>query len=278
MLEIRSQRAEPVSPLMVLNSFVKHRSLIIQMAKREVAGRYRGSLLGLAWSLVHPLVMLGVYTFVFSVVFKSRWGDAAGTDSEFVMLLFCGLIVHSLFAECVNRAPTLIVNNANYVKKVVFPLEILPCVSLGSALFFSGVNVGVLLLFYGVVHFSLHWTVLLFPLLLMPFALFTLGVSWFLASIGVFIQDIRQAIGIVTTVMLFLAPIFYPVTVLPEAYRPLLYLNPLTFVVEQARDVLILGKLPSWQGLGVYFLCSVIAACLGLLWFQKTRKGFADVI
>lgn len=266
------------SPMSVLSCVIRHWDLVVLLTKREVIGRYRGSLLGLLWSLLYPLVMLAVYTFVFNVVFQPRWGTGGETNPEFVLLLFTGLIVYSLFAECINRAPNLILSRVNYVKKVVFPLEVLPWVSLGVALFQMSMSLMVLLLFCGLSHPSLNWTVTLFPLLVIPLALVVLGLSWFLASVGVFVRDVGHATGVVTTLMLFLAPVFYPASALPEAYRPVLYLNPLTFIIEQARDVLIAGKLPSWYGIGIYFLCSVVVAWLGLVWFERTRKGFADVL
>ena len=259
-------------------NLVRHRHLIWQLTKREVVGRYRGSILGLMWSFFHPLLMLAVYTFVFYVVFRARWGSQGDSKTEFAMLLFAGLIVYSVFAECTNRAPNLILSNVNYVKKVVFPLEILPLVSLGSALFHATVSVMVLLVFYGLVHMSLHWTVILFPILLVPLVFFVLGLSWFLASVGVYLRDAGQATGIVTSLMLFLAPVFYPISAIPEMYRPFVYLNPLTLIVEQARDVLIWGRQPAWSHLGIYLLCSIVFAWLGFSWFQKTRKGFADVL
>jgi lipopolysaccharide transport system permease protein len=266
------------STLGIYASFVKHRHLIWLMTKREVIGRYRGSILGLMWSFFHPLLMLAVYTFVFYVVFQARWGIHGYSKAEFAMFLFTGLIVYSVFAEFTNRAPNLIVGNVNYVKKVVFPLEILPLVSLGSALFHAAVSVMVLLLFYGLVHMSLHWTVILFPILLVPLMLFILGLSWFLASTGVYVRDAGQAIGIVTTLVLFLTPVFYPISAIPEMYRPFVYMNPLTLIEEQARDVLIWGKQPEWRHLGIYLLGSILFAWLGFTWFQKTRKGFADVL
>jgi lipopolysaccharide transport system permease protein len=264
---------------MAIRSLVKHRSLIWQLTKREVLGRYRNSILGVLWSLAHPLVMLTVYTLVFRFVFKVRWGAEENQDSvDFALVLFTGLIAHSFFSECLSRAPNLIVNNVNYVKKVVFPLEVLPLVSLATSLFHMGVNLIVLLMFYAVSHLSLNWTATMFPLLVIPLALVVLGASWFLASVGVFVRDVGHATGVASSLMLFLAPVFYPASALPEAYRPLLYLNPLTFIIEQARDVLIAGKLPSWYGIGIYFLCSVVVAWLGLVWFERTRKGFADVL
>ena len=248
------------------------------MTQREVVGRYRGSVLGLFWSFFNPVLMLVVYTFVFSVVFKARWHAGSDSKTEFAIVLFVGLIVHGLFAECANRAPGLILGNVNYVKKVVFPLEILPWMIMGSALFHAGVSTAVLLCFYALVNVSLQWTAIFLPLILAPFILFTMGFAWFLSSIGVFLRDVGQTIGIITTVLLFLSPVFYSVTVLPESYRMYLYFNPLTFIIEQARNVLIWGKMPDWNGLAIYSVVGLATAWLCFAWFQKIRKGFADVL
>ena len=234
--------------------------------------------MGLTWSFFNPILMLVIYTFVFSVVFKARWSAESTSKTEFAIVLFAGLIIHGLFAECVNRAPALILSNVNYVKKIVFPLEILPWVSLASALFHAGVSLAVLLIFFLLIHLSLNWTIIFLPVLIMPLALLIMGVSWFLASIGVFIRDVGQMIGIVTTILLFLSPVFYPVSALPENLRPLLHLNPLTFIIEQVRLVLIWGKVPNWIGLVIYLACSMLVVSTGFFWFQKTRKGFADVL
>ena len=268
----------PSTIMSIVSSLWRHRFLIWQMTKREVIGRYRGSVMGLMWSFLNPVLMLAVYTFVFTVVFNARWGTESNSKGEFAIVLFAGMIVHGLFAECANRAPGLILNNVNYVKKVVFPLEILPWVTLGSALFHAGVSFAVLLIFYAVTHSSLNWTAIFLPALLLPLALLTMGVAWFLASVGVFVRDVGQTIGIVTTIMLFLSPVFYPVSALPEQLRLLLLLNPLTFVIEQVRSVLIWGNMPDWIGLAVYSLCSVAVAWTGFFCFQKMRKGFADVL
>ncbi len=267
-----------LSLLMVLTSMSAHWDLIRQLTKREITSRYRGSLLGVLWALLHPMLMLTVYTIVFRGAFGMRWGLEGESAFDFSLLLFSGLILHALFSECVHRAPYLIVNHSNYVKKVVFPLEVLAWTSLGAALFHAGMSALVLILFYGLLHQALHWTMLFLPLLLLPLTLLTVGISWFLASAGVFVRDIGQASGPLTTVMLFLSPIFYPVSAFPESYRTLLYANPLTFLITQAQDVLIWGKAPSWVGIGAYCLCSYLVAWLGLLWFQKTRKAFADVL
>lgn len=268
----------PATPGEMVASLWRNRGLIHASAKREVLGRYRGSALGLLWSFFNPVFMLLVYTFVFSVVFNARWGTGSESKTEFALVLFAGLVVFNLFAECINRAPGLILSNVNYVKKVVFPLEILPFVGLLSALFHGAISLGVWLLAYLVLFGIPHPTALYLPLIVLPFVLFIMGLSWALASLGVYLRDAGQFIGTVTTVLMFLSPIFYPATALPEAYRNLLYLNPLTPVIEQARAVLYFGNAPDFAMLAVYWAATFIIAWLGFAWFQKTRKGFADVL
>jgi len=248
------------------------------MTKREVIGRYRGSMMGILWSFFNPVLMLSVYTFVFSVVFKARWNGTSASKSEFAIVLFAGMIVYSLFAETINRAPTLIISNVNYVKKVVFPLEILPLVALGSTLFHTAVSTLVWMLFYLVIHGSLQWTSLLFPLVLLPLVMFTLGLSWFLASIGVYLRDVAQTVSVFTTIMMFLSPVFFSITSVPEDFRPFMNANPLTFIIEQGREVLIWGRLPDWPRFALSIFVGMIVAWLGFAWFQKTRKGFSDVL
>ncbi|HVS27094.1 MAG TPA: ABC transporter permease [Burkholderiales bacterium] len=276
---INPHAAQPTSLVALAKSLWRNRGLIWQMTRREVVGRYKGSLMGLLWSFLNPVFMLVVFTFVFSVVFKARWGvGEEETKTQFAVVLFVGMIVHGLFAEVLNRAPVLILGNVNYVKKVVFPLEILPAISMGTALFHSLVSLLVLLIAFVIFNGYLHWTAIFTPLVLLPLVILTLGLAWIFASLGVFIRDISQTIGIVTTVMLFLSPVFFPVTALPEKYRPLIMANPLTFIIEQAREVLIWGHLPEWSGLAIYTLAATAVAWAGYAWFQKTRKGFADVL
>lgn len=266
------------SPYSAVRGAWQHRSLIKALIKREVVGRYQGSVMGLLWSLLNPLFMLGVYTFVFSVVFKARWGGGSGSKTEFALVLFAGLIVFNLFAECVTRAPGLIIAHANYVKKVVFPLEILPVVSLGAAFFHAAVSLLVWLTFYVAFMGWPHATLLLLPLVFAPLMLMTLGVSWALASLGVYLRDVGQLIGLVITVLMFLSPIFYPLSALPADYQPLLALNPLAPAIEWTRAVLYWGQAPDWRMLAIYWLLTALVACGGYAWFQKTRKGFADVL
>jgi lipopolysaccharide transport system permease protein len=266
------------SPSELLGSVWRNRGLIRNLVKREIIGRYRGSMLGILWSFFNPVFMLAVYTFVFSMVFKARWNGSGESQSGFALLLFAGLIVFNLFAECFNRAPSLVLANANYVKKVVFPLEVLPWISVGSALFHTLVSIVVWVLFYLLVFGIPNASLLLFPLILLPLVLLTLGVSWALAALGVYLRDVSQLAGLLTTVLMFLSPIFYPLEALPEKYRPLLGLNPLAPAIGQMRDVLYWGTVPGLLGYCIYFLVCSLVAWLGFAWFQKTRKGFADVL
>lgn len=274
-----SDRRHPVTLHELFFSFWCNRQLIFQMARREVVGRYRGSVMGLAWSFFNPILMLVIYTFVFSTVFKARWG-VGGEESQvdFAVVLFVGMIVHSLFAECVNRAPHLIIGNTSYVKKVVFPLETLPWVAMGSALFHTAISLVVLLGVQLALDARLPMTALLLPLVLLPLIFATMGFAWFLAATGVYVRDIGQTTGILTTVLLFLSPVFYPISILPEKFQLALMFNPLTFIIEQAREVVIWGRLPDWTGLGLYSISSLVIAWVGFWWFQKTRRGFADVL
>lgn len=265
-------------PKRLASSLWKNRSLISQMTKREVIGRYRGSVMGLAWSFFNPILMLAVYTFVFSEIFSARWVGVDTGKGGFAILLFVGMIVHGLFAECANRAPSLIMSNSNYVKKVVFPLEILPVITLGSALFHSCISLFVLLIAQLLIAHTLYWSALLFPLILVPLILGTLGISWFLASLGVYLRDVGHVITVLTTVLLFLSPVLYPMAALPAAYRPWLQLNPLTYIIEESRNVLLFGQLPHWGSLAIAILIGLVFAALGFWFFQKTRRGFADVI
>jgi len=271
-------QAFPASIVELFSSQWRNRHLVMQLTKRDVLGRYRGSVLGLAWSFFNPLVMLVVYTFVFSVVFTARWGVGGEDKVNFAIILFVGLIVYGLFAECINRAPSLILSNTNYVKKVVFPLEVLPSVALGSALFHAGVSLTVLLAAQLLVNQRLPWTVVVFPIILLPLLLVTMGVSWLLSALGVYVRDIGQTTAILTTILMFLSPLFYPISALPPEYQAWLHLNPLTFFIQESRNVLIFGKTPSWVGLGMALDASMLVSAGGFWWFQKTRKGFADVL
>ena len=267
-----------VSPIALITSLWRHAGLIRVSTRREVLGRYQGSLLGLFWSFFTPLFMLAIYTFVFSVVFNARWGTGNESRTEFALLLFAGLIVFNIFAECVTRAPSLIIANVNYVKKVVYPLEILPFTIMLSALFHGLVSLAVWMLAYLVLFGLPHWTVIYLPVILAPFLLFIMGLSWALAALGVFLRDIAQFVTSITSMLMFLSPIFYPMSALPESFRQIVMFNPLAIVIEMVRAVLYFGQTPDFVAIGAYWVVATICAWLGFALFQKTRKGFADVL
>jgi lipopolysaccharide transport system permease protein len=252
--------------------------LIYQMSRREIIGRYRGSAMGLLWSFASPLVMLAVYTFVFSVVFRVRWQTGGDDNASFALNLFAGVIVHGFFAECVNRSPTLIAENTGYVKKVVFPLWMIPAIVVVAAMFHMLVSLLVLLICSGLYLQQFHFSVLALPLLLAPYALLVLGVGWFFAALGVYLRDLAQVLPVVTTVMMFMAPVFYPVEALPEAFRPWMYLNPLTFVIGEMRGLVLSGAMPHWATLAKFTAIALLVALAGWKVFRKAQPGFADVL
>ncbi len=258
-------------------SLYANRNLLRSLVIRDIETRYRGTILGFLWAIVYPLMMLAVYALVFGGVYSARW-ESGGDMKDFVLMLYCGLIVHSVFSETLTRSPSAILSNPSYVKKVVFPLELLPFTQLASALFNALVGLSLLCLFLLVQHHAIPLTVLFVPVVLLPLLVLTAGLAWFLAALGVFFRDVGQMIGVAMSVLLFLSPIFYPATSAPKLAQKLIYLNPLTFPIEELRAVLILGNQPNWLYWGVYFLVAIVVAIVGLWIFQKSRPAFADVI
>lgn len=259
------------------SSFWKHRELIRQLVRREIDLRYSGSVLGVVWSFINPLAMLLVYSFVFGSVFGARWGGA--TESEdYTVLLFAGMLIHGLFAECLGKASTLIVSNSNYVKKVIFPLEVLVWTTVGAALFHFFTGLIVLLVMQLFLVGALDWTIFFLPMIVLPFVLFLSGLSWAVAALGVFFRDVSQMINMVISIMMFLSPVFYSVESVPERYRQYMLVNPLTLVIEQARAVLVRGELPDWTSVLAIFCTGSVTCVCGLWFFNKTRKGFGDVL
>ncbi len=277
---------QPVAPWTVFATLGRHRALIWQMARREVIGRYRGSALGVAWSFITPLLMLVVYTYAFGGVLNinaaspNTPGSRSLSGPDFAAFIFAGLIVHLLFADCLTRSPSLIINNPSYVKKVVFPLEILPWVTLGAALFHALVSLAILVAATAVFHHGLPWTALFVPLPLACLCVMVVGFCWFLASVGVFLRDTAHTVSIATWMLMFVSPVFYLPKFIDGKPRLnfVMNLNPTTFVMRQVRAVLLDGKLPDFRGLLLYLAVALAVAYLGLLWFSKTRKGFADVL
>ena len=267
-----------VSPTHLLQTLWRQRYLIVQLMRSDIAGRYKGSLLGIFWSLFNPIALLTIYTFVFSVVFQARWNTGDQSQGHYAVQLFAGMLVHALFTETLVRSPTLILQHASYVKKIVFPLEILPVMVVGTSAFHSAISIGVLSLAILLVSGGLSWTIVFLPLVLLPLMVMSLGFSWFLSSLGVYLRDINQPIGLISTILLFASPVFYPASALPEVIRPWLMFNPLTLPIEQTRAVLILGVPPDFLGLLIYSVGAVAIALLGNAWFQRTRRGFANVL
>lgn len=262
-----------------MRELFQHRSLLGQLIRRDIAARYRGTMLGFAWSLLHPLLMLAIYTFVFSVVFQARWPlPETQPQGQFALILFAGLMIHGLAAAVLTAAPHSILAQVNYVKKVVFPLEILPLVPLGAALFHFGFSLLILLGAQAWLTGAIPVTALWLPLILLPYLLGLTGAAWILASLGVYLRDIGQLTGLLVMILLFLSPIFYPPEALPEVWRPWLNLNPLTVIIVQTREALLWGQTPDFRTLGIYGLGSGAFMLFGYWWFAKTRKGFADVL
>lgn len=266
------------NPLYFIRYFWSHKNLIMQFSKRDVQARYRGSFLGIIWAVLNPLLMLTVYTFVFSVVFKGKWGELSDNKFEFAIILFSGLTLFNIFTECLNKSPMSIIGNPNYVKKVVFPLEILPVVNLISSLVHSCIS---MLILVGAVNIFLQpssWGVIFSVFSVIPMIMFTLGLSFLVASLGVFIKDISYSIVVVTSVLVYLTPVFYPITAVPVIIRKIMYFNPLTLMVENFRNSVIFSKIPSWWDISVLTVSSYIIMILGLIVFKKLSSGFSDVL
>lgn len=261
-----------------LDALVRYRLLTKELVKREILGRYRGATFGLMWSLMSPFLMLMVYTLAFGYILKGRWPGTSGSTLDFTLILFVGLIVHGFFAECLTRSPQLILSNANYVKRVLFPLQILPWSMALAALFHLAMNVVVLLLMKALLHQQVYATTFLLPIVLLPLFVLTIGTSWMVAALGVYLRDIGQVVGVLATAMLFLSSAIVPVEALPENFRWVFYANPLTFIIDQARNVVIWGKGPDWIVWTAYLASAVVFSLLSFTLFQKLRKGFADVL
>jgi lipopolysaccharide transport system permease protein len=266
------------NPFAWLGPLRKHRRLIIQMTQREIISKYKGSIFGALWILITPLLMLSIYTFVFSVVFNARWGTASVNRLDFALFVFSGLIFFNFFAESLARSPSLILENISFVKKVVFPTEILPIIVILGSLFGAMVNFIILLLIYLFVNGLPPATVIFFPLLFVPIVLFTLGVCWLLSSLGVFVRDLKPAIGILITMIMFLCPIFYPISAVPAEFQKVMLINPLAIPLEESKKILFFGELPDLYWLMISTSVSVVCCWLGYAWFMLTKKGFADVV
>lgn len=266
------------SPFAMVRSLAANRSLVWSLAAREIQRSYRGSYLGWLWLLVQPVALLTVYAFVFGVILQARFGSGDESTVDYALNLFIGLIVFHVFSECLNRAPGLIVGNVNYVKKIVFPIEIIAVVTLIAALYRASVSLFVWLAFYWLTNGPPQVTALLAPLILIPLACFAVGTVWIVSALGVYVRDLSQFVGILATATLFLSAIFYPISMVPAGYRSYLYMNPIATMVEQIREVAVAGNLPDPWVLGALMAASLVFAAFGFWWFQMLRRGFADVL
>lgn len=256
---------------------MKQVSLIAELVRREFAGRYQGSLGGMLWALIHPLFLLSVYTLVFGVILQTRWEGGGGTF-QYALYLFSGLIVFNAFSECLSKAPAMVVGNPNFVKKVVFPLEVLPLVSSIVALLHATIGMAVWLLAHMVFLGMPKITVFLFPLIFLAMLPLLLGIGWIFSSLGVMLRDTGQIVGIISHILLFITPIFYSAQNIPESLRLALMLNPLTLLVGWMRGLLLTGTLPGMLEIIIYMAISLAFACGALYFFKRLRPLFADLL
>jgi len=260
------------------DAWLRHRSLTLELSRRDILGRYRGASFGLLWSLISPFLMLVVYTLAFGYILKARWPGTTGNTADFAMLLFMGLVVHGFFSECLSRSPMLVVGNANLVKRIVFPLDVLPWTVVTSAFFHACTNLLVFAVLNALLRGEFHPSIVLWPIVMLPLCILSLGMIWLLSALTVYLRDIAQITGVASTAFLFLSSAIVPVETLPESYQLVFRLNPLTFIIDQARAVAFWGRAPDWTGLGLYTLGALLFAYIGFAAFQKMRRGFADVL
>ncbi len=254
------------------------RELLWLLTLREVQTRYRGSRLGIGWAFLVPLLMVMIYAVVFSVIFRPQWPESSGGIFDFALILFTGMAAFSVFAESITRAPTLIAANRNYVKKVVFPVDILPLPVIASALLHAGISLAVVVAGVLLTRGRVPWTVIFVPLLLVPLVVLTLGVCWVLAALGVFIRDLASLMSVLVQALFFLTPIVYPMSAVPSPLRLALWVNPLTAIVEDLRRTVLWGMTPNWIALAITTGASVLILWAGHAWFMALRDGFADVV
>lgn len=266
------------SPLAPLRTAWSHRSLILSLTWHSVVSRYRTSWFGLLWPILQPVLLIGVFTFVFVYIMPLRWVSEQNGQVGFPLFLYSGLVVFTLFSDVANRAPGLMMENVNVVKKVVFPLEILPLVSVCSALIYFFVNLLVLLAFVALSPGSLQIRVLPILVMLVPFVLFLAGLSWFLAALTVYVRDILHVIGLLVSALLFLSPVFYPLVSAPGAAQAIMAFNPLALAIETLRGAVLGTDTSQLPGIGWLWLLGLASFYLGHQWFMRLREGFADVL
>lgn len=257
---------------------IANRYLITQLVRRELSLKYKGSILGAMWAVLTPLLMLCIYTIFFSLVIKAKWGGAGFESESFALLLFAGLLVHVFFSEVLVGAPHLIVSNANYVKKIVFPIEVLAIVQTITASVGLVINLLILLIFVTIFDGFPPPTIFFSLLVALPLFLVGLATSWIVSALGVFFRDLSQITGLASAALLFASPVFYPVSALSERLQGYLYLNPLTFIIEEMRIVVIADGLPNFGALALYIIVAALFSYISFLFVKKVKGGFADVL
>lgn len=268
-----------INPYYLVRNLWKHRQLIVELTRREISQQYQGSFFGFMWSILAPLSTLLIYTFVFSVVFKARWpGQVETSLGAYAVILFAGITPFNVFSMVASRAPGLILGVPSYVKKVVFPIEMMPVVVLGSALFTSLINIVLIILANYLFLHKYSAAIIFLPMAYLPLIFLCLGIGWFLASLGVYIRDIGQGVAIVLQMLFFLSPIFYPIEAVPDTLQKIIMVNPLTLIVTFFRQILIWNMPLPWVSWALVTIAAFVFALLGYVWFMKTKKGFADVL
>lgn len=270
----------PINPIRIFINLFSHRYLISQLVRRDVLLKYRGSVLGIGWSFLYPLLLLSAFTLVFGGVFGGRWGNGNNhglTGIELALFIYCGLVVFTPFSEVLTTAPRLLSANQNFVKKIIFPTEILPLVSLLSASIHTMAHLALLILaaaFTGHAHFSL----LLIPLALLPIWLFTLGFAWLITAAGAYIRDIAHGMPVLLQLLMFLSPVFYPITAAPSILRTLYAFNPLALAMEDMRHVVLMGQALNWGQWFIMLMAAIVFSILGYTFYHRCREEFADVL
>jgi lipopolysaccharide transport system permease protein len=266
----------------MLANLWKHRDLTRQFAVRYFLSRYRGTHLGVVWSLIFPLLMLVVYTFIFTQVFSARGVEPPESRPLYAVWLFCGMSIFGIFSASTTRACGLVLENPQYVTKVVFPLEVLIVSNLGASLFYALIEIALVLIGTAIFAHEFHWTVVLLPIVVFPLILLSLGLSWFFASLTVFARDTANIVTLVIgQLMFFLTPVFWKpeqlLTSMP-GLRWMIDWNPLASVVENSRRCVLSGEPLEWEGWVFSMIVGAAAAILGYAFFMKSKKGFADVL
>lgn len=267
------------TPVDIVRSMAANRTILKQLVRKDILSRYRKSALGMVWAVLTPLLTFAVYAYVFSAILQVRFPSRVpDVDYNYGIILFSGLMLHFFITEVLTRSPMLVLENVNFVKKVVFPLELLSMVAAGSAAVTLVFNFAVLIAAVLVFQGSIPITAVFAPLVWIPLFAIAVGISWVFASLGVFLRDIGHIVGILSTILLFGSPILFPPETLPEDLRLLIWLNPLSVPVEATRDLALWGVMPNWERLGIYSGVAAVTLWFGAYWFQRTKKGFADVL